>query len=224
MSSGAGVVLEGLSRTYSGVAPVHTLRSCNLDIAPSDYVALVGPSGSGKSTLLNVLGLLDRPTAGSYLLDGVETQRLAPNERTRLRASKIGFVFQQYHLVAHRSVTENVELGLLHRGVGRSDRRRRAIEALAEVGLDHRIDAFPATLSGGEQQRVAIAHALATEVKLLLCDEPTGNLDEVSAAAVVAIFERLNRDGLTLIVVTHNASLAQRAGRIVRLSAGTMNE
>ncbi|MFO7701092.1 MAG: ABC transporter ATP-binding protein [Acidimicrobiia bacterium] len=206
------------------MAPVHALRSCNLDIAPSDYVALVGPSGSGKSTLLNVLGLLDRPTAGSYLLDGVETQRLAPNERTRLRASKIGFVFQQYHLVAHRSVTENVELGLLHRGVGRSDRRRRAIEALAEVGLDHRIDAFPATLSGGEQQRVAIARALATEVKLLLCDEPTGNLDEVSAAAVVAIFERLNRDGLTLIVVTHNASLAQRAGRIVRLSAGTMNE
>jgi putative ABC transport system ATP-binding protein len=194
----------------------------DLMIDQGDYVGVVGPSGSGKSTLLNVLGLLDRPDTGSYVLEGTETTRLDDRRRTALRGARIGFVFQSFHLMDYRTVAENVMLGGLYTGLGRAERRRRAAAALERVGMAHRSGFLPTRLSGGERQRVAIARALVGEPALLLCDEPTGNLDSVTTRAVLDLFDELRANGTTLLVITHDDTVADRADRRIHLRDGRL--
>jgi len=218
------IELRGLSRTYPGPPPVHALRPADLVIEADGYVAVTGPSGSGKSTLLHLLGLLDSPTSGSYLLDGLDTSALPDRDRSALRGRRIGFVFQAFHLLAYRTALENVLLAELYNHTPRSSRLRAAVDALGAVGLGHRLDALPTTLSGGECQRVAIARALVNRPSLLLCDEPTGNLDSRNAAALMELLDQLNADGLTIVVITHDAAVAAHAGRTVSISDGIMSE
>jgi putative ABC transport system ATP-binding protein len=218
------VELRSVSRAHPGPPPVTALARASLVVGRGEYVAVTGRSGSGKSTLLHLLGLLDRPSSGAYALDGVDTTDLDDAERTALRGSRIGFVFQAFHLMAHRSARENVEVALLYRGVPRRQRPARAAEALARVGLAHRMDALPNVLSGGERQRVAIARAVVTEPALLLADEPTGNLDSATAQSVLALFDELHGAGLTLVVVTHDADVAGRAHRRVTMVDGVLHE
>jgi putative ABC transport system ATP-binding protein len=191
-----------------------------LRVERGEYLSVVGPSGSGKSTLLTTLGLLDKPDAGSYRLDGIETTSLDDGGRTALRGSRIGFVFQAFHLLPHRSVVENVGLAELYQKVDRRDRTERAEAALARVGLAHRTKFRPDRLSGGERQRVAIARALLGEPSLLLCDEPTGNLDNANTAAVLDLFDDLQAQGVTLVVITHDEVVSARADRRVRIDDG----
>jgi len=216
--------LTGITRTFGSSPPVHALRDVDLRVARGDHLAIVGPSGSGKSTLLNVLGLLDRPTTGTFHLDGIDTSALGDGARAALRAERIGFVFQSFHLLPHRSAMENVMLGALYQGIGRRERRRRAIEALERVGLSHRATFVPTRLSGGERQRVAVARALVARPSLLLCDEPTGNLDSVNTAAVLDLFDHLLATGLTVVVITHDHDVATRARRRVRIIDGRLSE
>ncbi|KQV21763.1 MULTISPECIES: ABC transporter ATP-binding protein [unclassified Kitasatospora] len=216
------IELHGVGLTYPGPPPVPALQPCELTVRRGEYVTITGPSGSGKSTLLNLLGLLDRPTEGRYLLDGVDTAPLPERERTALRAYRIGFVFQSFHLLPHRSATENVTLSQLYRGTGARTRRREAQAALERVGLGHRKDALPSRLSGGERQRVAIARALAGEPSLLLCDEPTGNLDSATADTVLELIDTLHRDGMTVLMITHDTGIASRAGRVVSIKDGVL--
>jgi putative ABC transport system ATP-binding protein len=216
--------LVGVGRTFPGPNPVTALHPTDLTVHIGEWLAITGRSGSGKSTLLHLLGLLDRPTTGAYLLDGIDTAAMPDRERTRLRGAHIGFVFQSFHLLAHRSALENVILSLMYSGCPRSQRAARAAEALARVGLDHRRDALPPTLSGGERQRVATARALATEPALLLADEPTGNLDSVTADEVLALFHRLHVEGQTIVLVTHDPTVAARAHRRLHLVDGTATE
>jgi ABC-type lipoprotein export system ATPase subunit len=218
------VDLRGIGRTYGSDPPVDALRGVDLTIRRSDWVAIVGPSGSGKSTLLNILGCLDHPTAGTYLIDGLDVSGLSDGERTAVRARRIGFVFQSFHLLPHRSALENVMLAELYAGVPRAGRRERALAALARVGMAHRCDSLPTRLSGGEQQRVAIARALLGSPSLLLCDEPTGNLDSANTESLLLLFDALARDGLTLVVVTHDEQVAARAGRVIRMVDGRIAE
>lgn len=218
------VELTGASRVFPGPPPVQALAPSDLRIETGDHVAIVGPSGSGKSTLLHLLGLLDRPSAGTYHFEGTDTAALTENERAALRASRIGFVFQAFHLIDHRSTTENVMLGLLYRGIAHHERQERAVAALTSVGLAHRLTAQPATLSGGERQRVAIARALVGEPAVLLCDEPTGNLDARTGDSVLALLDDLNDRGITLVVITHDAGVAARARRTVRIRDGFLDE
>ncbi|GGP92992.1 ABC transporter ATP-binding protein [Streptosporangium pseudovulgare] len=218
------IVLDAVSRVFPTDPPVRALRDVGLRIRRGDYVAIVGPSGSGKSTLLNTLGLLDRPTSGSYLLNGIETTALGDGARTRLRGREIGFVYQSFHLLPHRTVAENVMLAEVYGGHPRRHRRRRALEALELVGMSHRVDFPPGRLSGGERQRVAIARALMGEPALLLCDEPTGNLDSGNTEAVLDLFDGLHARGLTLLVITHEDEVSARAGRRVRISDGVLTE
>jgi len=218
------VNLIDIERTFPGTPPVRALRDANLEIAANDYLAIVGPSGSGKSTLLHLLGLLDTPTSGSYILDGVDTARLTDIERAGMRAERIGFVFQAFHLLPHRSALENVMLADIHRRGGRSDRKQRATEALERVGLGHRVEAYPTTLSGGESQRVAVARALMGQPSLLLADEPTGNLDSATSDAILELFDGLHQAGLTLVVITHNDHVSARAQRQVRIRDGELTE
>jgi ABC-type lipoprotein export system ATPase subunit len=218
------VDVRGLSRTYGSDPPVHALRGVDLQVGRGDWVAIVGPSGSGKSTLLNVLGCLDRPTSGTYHIDGINAGDLNDEERASLRARMIGFVFQTFHLLAHRSAIENVMLADVYAGGSRDDRRERAIAALERVGMGHRAEFRPTKLSGGEQQRVAIARALLAKPSLLLCDEPTGNLDTVNTESVLKLFEELGRDGLTLVVITHDEDVAIHAKRAVRIVDGQLTE
>ncbi len=218
------IQLIGVSRTFGGDAPVHALRDVNLTIWPGDWLAIVGPSGSGKSTLLNVIGLLDRQTAGSYRFGGVDVSALDDLRRAGLRGRRIGFVFQAFHLLPHRSVVENVMLAELYVGAPRRGRRERARAALDRVGLADRADFLPTRLSGGERQRAAIARALIGSPSLLLCDEPTGNLDTRNAAGVLDIFEQLSADGLTLVVITHDEQVASRAQRRLRMVDGVVGE
>jgi putative ABC transport system ATP-binding protein len=215
---------DGLSRTYPGPPPVPALHDCNLRVRPGEYVAVVGPSGSGKSTLLNVLGLLDRPTGGTYELDGIDVDDLSERDRTALRGRRIGFVFQAFHLLPHRGPVENVVVAMLYAGTERPARRARAVEVLNAVGLGHRLGVPAALLSGGERQRVAIARALVNRPSLLLCDEPTGNLDSHSAATVLELLEDLHRQGMTLLVITHDAGVAARAQRVVTIRDGLLTE
>jgi putative ABC transport system ATP-binding protein len=217
------VVLEQAGLTYPGPPPVPALRPSDLTIWPGELVALTGPSGSGKSTLLNLLGLLDRPTTGVYRLDGVDVTGLSEAQRAGIRAQRIGFVFQAFHLLAHRSAVDNVALGLLYRGARRQQRVAVAVEALERVGLSHRRHALPTTLSGGERQRVAIARALVGRPRLLLCDEPTGNLDSTTAAGVLDLIGDLHRDGMTVLLITHDPAVAARAGRSIRIRDGQVN-
>lgn len=218
------IALEQVGLTYPGPPPVEALRPCDLTIDSGEYVAIVGPSGSGKSTLLNVLGLLDKPTTGRYLLDGHDTSLMPEGKRTALRATTIGFVFQSFHLMPHRTAEENVALSLIYQGVSAKDRRERAQKMLEHVGLDHRIGAVPTTLSGGERQRVAIARALAAQPSLLLCDEPTGNLDSRTADSVMDTLDELNRDGQTILIITHDQQVADHAARTVTIRDGLLSE
>jgi putative ABC transport system ATP-binding protein len=216
--------LRGVSRTYPGAVAVNALRPTDLTVRAGDYLAVVGPSGSGKSTLLNLLGLLDRPSTGNYELGGLDVADLPERTRTALRGRRIGFVFQSFHLLPYRSATENVALAQLYVSTDRAGRHERAVEALRSVGLGHRLDALPTTLSGGERQRVAIARALVNEPTLLLCDEPTGNLDSATADSVLGLFDQLHAAGLTLVVITHDPVVASRASRVVRILDGRLSE
>ncbi len=218
------IELRGLARTYPGPPPVPALRPADLVIEAGDYVAVMGPSGSGKSTLLHLLGLLDTPTAGSYLLDGLDTSALDDKDRSALRGRRIGFVFQAFHLLSYRTALENVMLAELYNSTPRGDRLAAATGALHAVGLRHRLDALPTTLSGGERQRVAIARALVNRPSLLLCDEPTGNLDSANAAALMELLDQLNSDGFTVVVITHDAGVAAHAHRAVAISDGMLSE
>jgi putative ABC transport system ATP-binding protein len=210
--------------TYPGPVPVRALRPVSLQISAGEMVAVAGRSGSGKSTLLNVLGLLDRPTQGRYLVRGVDTSLLGEVGMTALRAREFGFVFQSFHLLPERTAAENAELGLLYRRMGVRERREAACEALERVGLGHRLEALPGTLSGGERQRVAIARALAQRPRVLLCDEPTGNLDRHSAEVVVGLLAGLAAEGLTVIVVTHDLQIAKAMPRCLDIDDGVVSE
>ena len=207
----------------SGPPPVPALAPTDLTIHPGEYVTVVGRSGSGKSTLLNILGLIDRPTAGSYILRGVDTATMSQARRTSLRARRIGLVFQAFHLLSHRTAEENVAL-LLYRGVPRAERQQAAREALARVGLGDRTRALPIELSGGERQRVAIARALVGRPALLLCDEPTGNLDSTTAEGVLDLITELHDAGLTVVMITHDRAIAERAQRLVSITDGILTQ
>jgi putative ABC transport system ATP-binding protein len=213
--------LEGVSRTYQlGGQPVHALVDITEHVAPGEHVAIMGPSGSGKSTLLNVLGCLDRPDAGRYWLDGREVGTLSDEELTAVRRDLIGFVFQSFHLVPRLTAAENVELPMVFAGVGRGDRRRRVEAALASVSLTDRAGHRPDQLSGGERQRVALARATVMGPRVLLADEPTGNLDSASGRQILDLLDRMNEDGITLVVVTHDPNVARRADRAIILVDG----
>lgn len=218
------VSMAGVGLTYPGPPPVAALKPFDLNIGTGDYLAVVGPSGSGKSTLLNVLGLLDRPTAGTLHVQGFDTAQLDDDQRTALRGQQIGFVFQDYQLLPYRSALENVEIAMVYNGTPRSRRSPRATEALARVGLSHRINSMPTRLSGGERQRVAIARAVVNRPGLVLCDEPTGNLDTKTAVEVLDLLDELNGDGLTVVVITHDARVAARGRRTVSIIDGTLSE
>ena len=216
--------LEQVAVSYPVLPPVHALRSCSFTVAAGDAVAIVGPSGSGKSTLLSVLGLLERPTGGNYLVDGVDTASASEKARTRLRSTTFGFVFQAFHLMPDRTATENVEVPLLYQRLPGPQRRRRAEQALERVGLSHRLRAAPSTLSGGERQRVAVARALASGAQVLLCDEPTGNLDSENGQAVLDLLLGLHTHGLTVLVVTHDELIAARLPRRLTVHDGHVQE
>lgn len=212
--------LRGISRSFPGDPPVVALHPTDLVVGKGEYLSIVGPSGSGKSTLLNLLGLLDRPTSGEYFLDGEPSHSVNERRRTALRAGRIGFVFQAFHLLPHRTVLENVMLAAIYAGVPRDQRVDRAVAALTRVHLEHRLNFRPTTLSGGERQRVAVARAVATAPSLLLADEPTGNLDSHTTGEVLDLFDELHADGLTLAVITHDDDVAARAARSVRITDG----
>lgn len=216
---------RGLTKVYgaNGTA-VHALCGIDLTVQKGEFVALVGPSGSGKSTLMAIIGCLDRPTAGTYALDGHEVQGLSGTALARIRNEKVGFVFQSYNLLPKASVSRNVELPMLYAGVSRKERRRRALELLEKVGIPEKADKLPATLSGGQRQRVAIARALANHPSLLLADEPTGALDSKTGAEVLALFSELHAQGNTVLLVTHDPSIAARAQRKVEIRDGLVAE
>ncbi|QCB93024.1 ABC transporter ATP-binding protein [Cellulomonas shaoxiangyii] len=220
----AVVELRGVAREFPGEPPVHALHPTDLRVDAGEYFSVVGPSGSGKSTLLHLLGLLDSPTSGEYLLDGRPTADAGERERASLRATRIGFVFQAFHLLPHRTVLENVLLATVYSGVPRAERRDRAVAALERVGLGHRLDFLPTVLSGGERQRTAVARAVVSRPRVLLADEPTGNLDSDSSASVLELFDELHAEGLTLLVITHDDDVSARAQRRVRISDGRLRE
>jgi putative ABC transport system ATP-binding protein len=220
----AAVSLRGIGRTFGSDPPVVALRDVDFTLPHGDSVAIVGPSGSGKSTLLNVLGCLDAPTSGTYLFDGVDVSCLSDGERAALRAERIGFVFQTFNLLAHRTVLDNVMLGEVYGGASREGRADRALAALERVGMTHRAGFLPTRASGGEQQRVAIARALMGDRSLLLCDEPTGNLDSVNTESVLSLFDELTGAGLTIVLITHEGNVAQHARRRVRMVDGRLTE
>ena len=213
--------IDGLTRTYlMGQMRVQALRGVSLRIERGEYVAIMGPSGSGKSTLMNTLGCLDAPTSGRYLLDGVDVRTHSEDELSDLRNRKIGFVFQGFNLVTKITALANVELPLAYAGLPRPERRRRALRALARVGMADRVGHSSNELSGGQQQRVAIARAIVTNPALILADEPTGNLDSRSTADVLGIFAALNRHGRTVVMITHEDEVAAHAQRLIRLADG----
>ena len=212
---------SGLTKTFgtNGVA-VHALRGIDLAISRGEFVALIGPSGSGKSTLMAILGCLDSPTTGTYQLDGESVEHLTGAELARIRNEKIGFVFQQYNLLPKASVRRNVELPMLYAGVGKKERRARALELLERVGISEKANVLPAALSGGQRQRVAIARALANRPSVLLADEPTGALDSHTGHEILELFQELHRQGNTVVIVTHDLSIAALAQRQVELHDG----
>ena len=211
-------------RQYGSEPAVQAMVDVDLRLERGEWLAITGPSGAGKSTLLNVIGCLDRPTSGSYFFDGIDTAKLSDDQRAALRSRRIGFVFQAFHLLPYRTVLENVMLAEVYRKQSSRGRQARARATLERVGLGHRVDFLPGQLSGGERQRVAIARAIAGSPSLLLCDEPTGNLDSKSSAAVLELFEKLNREGLSLVMVTHNEEIADRAGRRVHMVDGAVRD
>lgn len=218
------VDVEGLTKVFAGPPDVVALRPCTFQIYQGDYVAVTGPSGSGKTTLLSLLGLLDTPTAGSYRLNGVDVAGLGDADRSAVRAHRIGFVFQAFHLLGYRSVVDNVELGLLYQGVAKRQRRQRAHDVIDRVGLTHRRHAPCSTLSGGEKQRVAIARTLVREPALVLCDEPTGNLDTNTSNQILDLLDELHMAGLTIAIITHDPAIAASAQRHLTITDGHLTE
>src|SRR5918993_1525393 len=220
------IQLEGVHKTYTmGDVEVHALRGVSLTIPEGEFVAIMGTSGSGKSTMMNIVGCLDRPTRGAYVLDGTDVSGLSKDERADIRSRKLGFVFQGFNLLARTSALENVELPMLYAGVEPAERHRRATEALRSVGLAGREQSHPNQLSGGQQQRVAIARALVNDPKLILADEPTGALDSRTSVEVMDIFQRLNRERrITLVLVTHEPDIAAYADRVVVFKDGRITK
>jgi putative ABC transport system ATP-binding protein len=219
------VELHGVGRLFEGPSPTRALAGTDLTVLRGEFVAISGSSGSGKSTLLSILGLLDTASEGSYRLAGCDVSQLRDVDRTALRGQLIGFVFQSFHLLAYRTAVENVALSSLYQRTRRKDRETAAIDALVRVGLSHRLWATPATMSGGERQRVAIARAIVNRPALLLCDEPTGNLDSINTTQVLSLLDDLNRiDGLTIVIVTHDPDVAAHAGRRIIMTDGVATE
>ena len=220
----AVIELQALGRRFGTDPWVDALIDVNLRIDAGEWVAIEGPSGSGKSTLLNILGCLDRHTSGAFLFDGIDVSQLNDSARAGLRSSRIGFVFQSFHLLGHRSVAENVMLAEVYRKHPRKGRRQRAMEALEKVGMTHRADFSPMNLSGGERQRVAIARALLGSPSVLLADEPTGNLDSRATESLLELLASLHKAGLTLVVITHESNVAARAERRLHIIDGSLTE
>lgn len=219
----AMIEINDVKKIYQmGTMEVHALRGVTIAIDEGDFVAIIGTSGSGKSTLMNVIGCLDVPTSGSYVLNGNDVSDLSDDEQARIRNKEIGFIFQRFNLLTRTSALKQVTIPLMYGGIGRKERNQRALEALESVGLGDRADHRPDELSGGQQQRVAIARALVTQPSLLLADEPTGALDTVSGEEVLQLFEKLHSEGKTIVMVTHDLDVAQRAQRIIRLSDGAV--
>jgi len=217
------IAVQNLSKTYNtGAAPVHALRETSFEISSGEFVAVMGPSGSGKSTLMNLLGCLDTPSGGCYRLDGVAVEDMGDEELARVRNQKIGFVFQTFNLLPRMTAQRNVELPMLYAGVGAEERKKRALEALDQVGLSERAHHKPNQMSGGQNQRVAIARALVNKPAVILADEPTGNLDSTASEEIMVIFQRLNRNGVTVVVVTHELEIAKHSGRILNFRDGRL--
>jgi putative ABC transport system ATP-binding protein len=217
--------LEHMTKTYgTGDTAVHAVRSVDLTVERGDYLAIMGASGSGKSTMMNVIGCLDDPTRGRYLLDGIDTRLMDEHQLSVIRNRKIGFIFQSFNLIPRTRAIDNIMLPMSYAKVPAAERRRRATAALAAVGLSERADHFPTQLSGGQQQRVAVARAIVTEPILLLADEPTGALDSHASEEVLALFDRLNAEGRTVVVITHEAEVAAHAKRVIRMRDGEIFE
>ena len=218
------IELSGVQRVFGADPPVVALHDVDLTVRAGEWLAILGPSGSGKSTLLNIVGLLDRHDEGTYLFEGIDVSELSDLARAGLRGRRIGFVFQAFHLLSHRSVVDNVMLAEMYSGRSRQGRRERAMEVLDRVGLVDRATFLPTRLSGGQRQRAAIARAILGNPSLLLCDEPTGNLDTQSAESILGVFNDLSRDGMTLVVITHESTVADHATRLVRIVDGQLSE
>ena len=219
------IALRGIERVFHlGDSDVHALRDLNLDIGAGEYVAVMGPSGSGKSTLLNLLGLLDRPNTGQYLLEGRDVTTLSPDEQAQVRSQRIGFVFQSFHLVPRLTAAENIALPMVLAGLAPAQRAVRVKQALKDYGLENRADHRPDELSGGQRQRVAIARATIMQPAMILADEPTGNLDRATGEEVIRLLEGLNASGVTLIMVTHDANLGARARRQLLMEDGAVKQ
>ena len=219
------IELRDINRIFEvGDEKVHALQDIRLTFEPGEYVSIMGPSGSGKSTLLNILGLLDKPTSGSYLLDGIDTTSMSDNQQADVRRNKIGFVFQSFHLISRLTAAENIALPLTLAGMPPKQRDSRVMDVLGSVGLTERAEHRPDQLSGGQRQRVAIARATIMRPTILLADEPTGNLDQTSGESVIEVLEALNNDGIILLVVTHDPDIGGRARRRIRMVDGFISE
>src|SRR3989304_2379899 len=226
MSNDALICLENVSKVYgSGTVQVDAISEINLEISSGEFVAILGPSGSGKSTLMNIIGCLDRPSEGSYMLDGEDISHLSDERLARIRNKKIGFVFQMFNLLSKHTALFNVQLPLVYSGIGPDERREKSVRMLKKMGLEGRMHHRPHELSGGECQRVAIARALINEPSILLADEPTGNLDTKTGVEILSLFKRLNsEEGVTLIMITHNPEIAEEAGRKIFIRDGRIVE
>ena len=219
------IQMKNITKTYQmGKQQVHALRGVDLQVSKGEFVAIMGPSGSGKSTLMNVIGCLDAPTSGSYILDDVDVSQMSDNQQARVRNKRIGFVFQQFNLLARTTALKQVSLPLMYAGMSRSERLKRAKDALASVGLADRMDHKPDELSGGQQQRVAIARALATQPSIILADEPTGALDTTTGEEILGLFKQMNAQGITIVVITHDPEVAAQAQRTIWIRDGVIQE
>lgn len=219
------IQMKNITKTYQmGTQQVHALRGVDLQVKKGEFVAIMGPSGSGKSTLMNVIGCLDAPTSGTYILDDVDVSQMNDNQQARVRNKRIGFVFQQFNLLPRTTALKQVALPLMYAGVSRSERMTRAKEALSRVGLAERMDHKPDELSGGQQQRVAIARALAPSPSIILADEPTGALDTATGEEILGIFKQLNEQGITIVVITHDPEVAAQAKRTIWIRDGVIQE
>ena len=216
--------LQGIYKSYGGTIEVPVLKNVSIQFAEGEYVAIMGPSGSGKTTLMNIIGCLDRCTEGTYELDGADISRISENELSEVRLKKIGFVFQTFELLPGETAIENVALPLVYAGVPKAEREKAAVEALTKVGLGERVNFKPNQLSGGQKQRVAIARALINHPRILLADEPTGALDQKSGKQVMELFEELNKEGVTIVMITHDAHVASKAKRVIHIIDGMIQE